>query len=165
MAEDINFLSNRERRRSVLKRRAQVQQHVKILAILNIVWGGLLVVAAVIVFAVMGGVAGLISRDVTGDAQAAPVVGFIGLCVAVFLLVLSAPSIIAGVGLLKFQPWARILTIILSALHLLNIPFGTALGIYGLWVLLNAQTEPLFRQGPPVRLPYTPPPAPSGSAP
>lgn len=141
-----------------------MQQHVKILAILNIIWGGMLVIAAVIVFGVMGSIAGLVSRDVTGDAQAAPVVGFIGLCVAVFLLVLSAPSIIAGIGLLKFQPWARILTIILSALHLLNIPFGTALGIYGLWVLLNAQTEPLFRVGAPAPVPYTPPPPASGSA-
>ncbi len=141
-----------------------MQQHVKILAILNIIWGGMLVVAAVIVFGVMGSIAGFVSRDVTGDAQAAPVVGFIGLCVAVFLLVLSAPSIVAGLGLLKFQPWARILTIILSALHLLNIPFGTALGIYGLWVLLNARTEPLFRIAAPAPAPYTPPPPASGSA-
>jgi hypothetical protein len=48
------------------------------------------------------------------------------------------------VGLLKFQPWARVLTIVLCAINLLNVPFGTALGIYGLWVLLNSETEQLF---------------------
>ena len=49
-------------------------------------------------------------------------------------------------GTARFRPWARVLTIVLSALHLLSIPFGTILGVYGLWVMLNAQSEPLFRQ-------------------
>lgn len=133
-------------------------QHVKILAILNIIYGGLLVIAAVFVFLVMGGIASFVTAsDTTGEgAAAAPILGMIGAGVAIFLLVLSAPSIIAGLGLLKFQPWARILTIILSALHLLSIPFGTALGIYGLWVLLNPETEGLFR-GAPAYKTYPPP--------
>jgi hypothetical protein len=40
---------------------------------------------------------------------------------------------------------------VLSALNLISIPFGTLLGIYGLWVLLNKETEALFAS--PVRLP------------
>ncbi|MGC2526901.1 MAG: hypothetical protein WA639_04090 [Candidatus Acidiferrum sp.] len=39
-------------------------------------------------------------------------------------------------GLLERQPWARMLGIVLAFLALLRIPFGTALGIYTLWVLL-----------------------------
>jgi hypothetical protein len=143
-----------------------MQQHVKILAVLNIIWGGMLAVGAVIVFAVMGSIAGFVSAaDTSGDAQAAaPIISAIAFGIAIFLLVLSAPSIIAGIGLLKFRPWARILTIILSALHLLSIPFGTALGIYGIWVLLNGQTEPLFRQPGSVPVPYNPPPPTAGPA-
>jgi hypothetical protein len=49
--------------------------------------------------------------------------------------------------LITFKPWARVLAIILSALHLLNIPFGTALGIYGLWVLLSNEGERCFAAG------------------
>ena len=45
---------------------------------------------------------------------------------------------------MKFQSWARIGGLILSALNLLNFPFGTALGFYGLWVLLNKETEAAF---------------------
>jgi hypothetical protein len=30
-------------------------------------------------------------------------------------------------------------------LHILSFPFGTALGVYTLWVLLNAETEAMFR--------------------
>jgi hypothetical protein len=36
------------------------------------------------------------------------------------------------------------LTIILSALDLPGVPIGTALGVYGLWVLLKPETERLF---------------------
>ena len=64
------------------------------------------------------------------------------------VVVLSLPGIIAGIGLLKLQPWARILAIVISALDLLNVPIGTALGVYGLWVLLQAETERLFAQRP-----------------
>jgi hypothetical protein len=134
-----------------------VQQHVKILAILNIVYGSLGLLIGLIVFAVLGGVAGFASQiDSSGDAQnAAPILVLIGTIVVIVLAVVSAPAIIAGVGLLGFKPWARILGIVLSALHLMSIPFGTLLGIYGLWVLLSAQTEAMFRGVPP------PPPVPS----
>jgi hypothetical protein len=60
------------------------------------------------------------------------------------VLLISLPGLIAGVGLLQFKPWARILAIIISALDLFGFPFHTALGIYGLWVLLNRETEQLF---------------------
>ena len=59
-------------------------------------------------------------------------------------MLLSLPGIIAGIGLLKFRPWARILTIVLSALNLMNIPFGTILGVYGLWVMLSDEGSRLF---------------------
>ncbi len=55
-------------------------------------------------------------------------------------------TIIAGVGLLCSKPWARVLTITLSVIHLFSVPFDTALGIYGLWALLQRETEPLFRR-------------------
>jgi hypothetical protein len=39
-------------------------------------------------------------------------------------------------GLFEREPWARMLGIVLGCLALLRFPFGTALGIYTLWVLL-----------------------------
>jgi hypothetical protein len=59
----------------------------------------------------------------------------------VFVLAKAACGFFAGWGLLQRQPWARILTIVLAFLALFNIPLGTALGIYSLWVLLPAQSE------------------------
>ena len=60
------------------------------------------------------------------------------------LLALSLPGLIAGIGLLKFKSWARILGIVLCAICLIGIPFGTIFGVYGLWVLLTKDTERLF---------------------
>jgi hypothetical protein len=39
--------------------------------------------------------------------------------------------------------------IVISALHLLSFPIGTALGVYGLWVLLNEQSRRLLEGGAP----------------
>ncbi len=124
-----------------------MEQHVKILAILHIVLGSLGVLAALTVMAVFGGIAGLIHVTNNLDVPAAPIIGLIGGVLMIIILVLSFPGIIAGIGLLNFRPWARILAIVLSVLDLIHIPFGTALGIYGLWVLLSPQAEPLFRRG------------------
>jgi len=38
-------------------------------------------------------------------------------------------------GLFERQPWARVLGLVLGVLALFRLPFGTALGIYTLWVL------------------------------
>ena len=128
-----------------------MQTHVKVLAILHIVFGALGVLGGILVFALMGGVAGIIHLDHDPDAAAViPLLGGIGAIVMVFLFLASIPGIIGGVGLLSCQPWARILIIVLSVLELISIPFGTAIGIYGLWVLLTKEGAQLFEQQTPV---------------
>ena len=58
----------------------------------------------------------------------------------------AAAGLLAGWGLLQREPWARTLTIILGVLALPDMPFGTALGIYTLWVLLPAKSEEEYRE-------------------
>jgi hypothetical protein len=55
-------------------------------------------------------------------------------------------GILVGVGLLQRQSWARMGAMILGGLSLVDMPFGTALGIYTLWVLLPAQSEHEYRK-------------------
>ena len=66
--------------------------------------------------------------------------------IGVFILGAAVLSLAAGWGLLERQPWARTLTIVLACVHMLNVPFGTALGIYTLWVLLPASSEEEYRR-------------------
>jgi hypothetical protein len=54
-------------------------------------------------------------------------------------------SIAAGIGLLKYKNWARIVAIILAIVYLLAIPIGTAVGIYTLVIMFNKETAALFR--------------------
>jgi len=125
-------------------------QHVKILGILHIVFGALVVLAGIIVLIVMGGIAGFVgASDQSADTQAAvPLLGGIGGLVFVICAIIGLPGLIGGIGLIQYKAWARILVIVLSALDLLNIPLGTALGIYGFWVLLNKDTEQMFLRPP-----------------
>jgi hypothetical protein len=125
-------------------------QHVKILGILHIVFGGLGVLGAVVVGLIFGSLSAFLSNQSGGEIPA-PILGLIGVIAFVAILVLSVPGLIVGIGLVQFRPWARIGGIILSALDLLGFPFHTILGIYGLWVLLNRETEQMFL-APPARV-------------
>lgn len=129
-----------------------MQQHVKVLGVLYIVLGALGILAALTCLLLFGGLAGITKVASERDPDAligATVLAILGIGLFIFIAVLSIPGIVAGLGLLKFRTWARILTIILSALNLLNFPIGTALGVYGLWVLLSHETEALFAAPPP----------------
>ena len=129
--------------------------HIKIVAILHIVLGSLTILGALVVLAIFGGIATMIGVSGSPDAlPAVPIVGGIGGFIFVVLLVLGVPGVIAGIGLLKFRPWARILGIIISGLDLIHVPFGTALGIYGLWALLSREGEQLFLNPPGQPVPY-----------
>ena len=72
---------------------------------------------------------------------------FRGVVVYIWMLlmtVLAVPYIIAGAGLMLLKPWARPFGMILSTFGLLNIPLGTALGLYGLWVLMSEEADAVF---------------------
>jgi len=61
-----------------------------------------------------------------------------------FFILLAIPGIIAGIGLVKKRSWSRILALIVGCFKLLNLPFGTALGIYAFWVLMQEETMELL---------------------
>jgi hypothetical protein len=59
----------------------------------------------------------------------------------IFVLAKAACGFIAGWGLMQREPWARLIALVLGFISLFNIPFGTAVGVYTLWVLLPAQSQ------------------------
>jgi hypothetical protein len=103
-------------------------------------------VGALFLILATGSAAGIVGAAAEPEdaAIAIPVIGIAGTALAMFLSVFAIPGLVTGYGLLQRKPWARIVGIVLSAISLINIPFGTAIGIYGLWVLLNKETELLF---------------------
>jgi hypothetical protein len=145
-----------------------MRDHIKILGILNIVMGGLTALLGIAILLLAGGLAGVIAaalRSSLGEgdgsgAIAAPIIATIGLGIAVFLLLLAAPSVIGGFGLLHYKRWSRVWMIVVSGFHLLHVPFGTALGVYGLVVLLNEESQRILESGGtlPGGVPYAPQP-------
>jgi hypothetical protein len=73
-----------------------------------------------------------------------------GLTAAVFALVgglallWGGAHVWAGVLLHRRLPLGRILSLALAVVNLLVLPFGTALGIYAMWVLLTNEGRKLF---------------------
>ncbi|MCL4796725.1 MAG: hypothetical protein KJZ84_19330 [Bryobacteraceae bacterium] len=122
-----------------------MQTHVKVLAWLNVVLGGMGVVFALGAMASAQWLAQVL-HDVNAEFEVP--LALIQVVVTVILgtiMVSSLPCLILGFGLLNFRPWARILGLLLCALLLLNFPFGTAVALYGFWVLLKPETEALFQ--------------------
>lgn len=113
--------------------------HVKILAWLYIILGALGLLGAALVFILVFG-GGLIS----GDQTAITVTGIVATVISGFIVLVSAPGIIAGLGLLAYKGWARILALVLGIINLPGFPTGTILGAYTLYVLLDDETARLF---------------------
>jgi hypothetical protein len=94
---------------------------------------------------IFGGATWLVGAAAGPDAATAvPILGLTGAALSTFLLMLSTPALITGIGLLQRRSWARIAGIVISLLNLFNFPFGTLLGVYGLWVLFAKDTERVF---------------------
>jgi hypothetical protein len=94
---------------------------------------------------VFAGAMGIVGAS--GDDRAAlalPIIGITGTALVAFLVTVSLPGLVIGIGLLKRRPWARIGGIVISIVGMAMIPFGTAIGVYGLWVLFSKDTESLF---------------------
>jgi hypothetical protein len=93
---------------------------------------------------------GVLAAAVYGEpARRMKIIGLTGTALVIFLLMTSLPGVIVGIGLLRLRPWSRIAGIVISIMALIMIPFGTVVGVYGLWVLFSKDTERLFMTGVP----------------
>ena len=119
--------------------------HVKVLAALEIALGIMGLFVAAVLMIVFG--IGATAVGASGDPDAAfalPIIGITGIALVTFIVLLSLPGIIIGIGLFRLRPWSRIAAIVFSILSLTLLPVGTLVGVYGLWVLFNRDTERLF---------------------
>ncbi|HXY23746.1 MAG TPA: zinc ribbon domain-containing protein [Candidatus Acidoferrum sp.] len=114
----------------------RLDRHLRVLGILWVVAGALFVIPGFVLMTLSGVVRlALPAAETVGRFLAPLVLSIIGGS----LFIVAAGGIVVGWGLLKHQPWARVAAIVLGIVSLLHPPFGTALGIYTLWVLLSDQ--------------------------
>jgi zinc-ribbon domain len=114
---------------------SRLEHHLGILGTLWVIAGVLFVIPGLILMTLSSVVRMSIPTENIGRLIAPMVLTVIGAS----LFLVAAGGIVVGWGLLKHQPWARVAAIVLGVISLLHPPFGTALGIYTLWVLLSDQ--------------------------
>jgi len=117
----------------------QLQLHVPVVGWLLIVGHAIFLLVGVFVFLLLTGI-GVAS----GEREAAAVLVTVGTAVGLLLVVLGIPGLVAGAGLLARKSWARILAIVVGILGLVNIPVGTVIGAYALFVLMQDAAAEYF---------------------
>ena len=123
-----------------------MSSHVDFVGVLFILWGALTALVGLSMLSLgMGAVAILASANRTGGVQVAAgltAATFTGL--AIIALIWGAAHIVVGVPLRRRRPSARLLALMLGAVDVVLLPYGTALGCYAMWALLNEDGKKLF---------------------
>lgn len=130
-----------------------MESHLRFLAILYILVGVIGGIAALLVLIFMGGFSGISLYAERSDLVSGPLVQvlrFFGIFLTTLMLALAVPSVLSGMGILRYRTWARPLAMVVSVLQLANLPLGTILALYSFWVLMSPESEPLF-SNPPLR--------------
>ena len=120
----------------------RVREHIRLLGILWLALSALNAVAGIVLFILANTIFAHLHEmpGVPPDVPASFLHSLFS-TIGTIILAKAALGFFAGWGLLRHEPWARMLTIVLSFLALFNVPLGSALGIYSMWVLLPAQAE------------------------
>jgi len=124
--------------------------HVDFVGVLFIVWGLLTTLVGVSTLALGVGAVALIAQASRGDGGqvAAGLTAAVFATLAVIAIVWGAAHVVVGVPLRQRKPWARHVALMLGSVDLVLLPYGTALGVYALWVLLNEKAKMMFTDRP-----------------
>jgi hypothetical protein len=118
-----------------------MEKHINVVAALQIGLSIFCLLIVFIIFTVLKLVGGLVN-----EPEGSMVLNIVANVIAIVFILISIPGIIAGLGLYRRQEWARILTLVLSVIEIFNFPFGTAIGIYSIWALIQPETVAEFNK-------------------
>jgi hypothetical protein len=114
------------------------EDHNRTIGILHLVYGAMHLFGmffVVLFFVPMMFLVGSSGRP--GEAGGEAFMTMIFLIVGVFSLLLSIPSFVAGIGMLKRKSWAKVWAMIAGGLAGMSFPMGTALCVYTFWFLFS----------------------------
>jgi hypothetical protein len=120
--------------------------HVDLLGTLFIIWGLLTTLVGVSTLALGVTAAALITSTNPhgGGELAAGLTAAVFTTLAIIAIVWGLAHVVVGVPLRRRRPTARLVALMLGSVDLVLLPYGTALGVYALWVLLHEQGKSLF---------------------
>jgi len=123
------------------------KNHVTFVGVLHIGFGALNVLAALIVFFTFNYLTGFISDLPDADEVPMEIFDWIRGFTVVLLSAFGIIDILAGALLFTYKNGARIFMLVISAINCLNIPIGTAKGVYSIWALMQKEVMVLFEEG------------------
>ena len=118
----------------------KMKQHVSFVGALHVGFGILGLLGALTVFIIFNFAQGFVVEEPLAEE----ILSFLGGTLSILIMFFASLGIIGGIGLFSYKSWARILVMIVSAINCLNIPIGTAKGVYSIWVLMQKETMELF---------------------
>ena len=124
-----------------------MKRHVDFLSTLYVTWGAIFALVAVAGFALAGGAFAIAESTGPvrfGSEMAARLTGVTITIVSLIALVWAILHILVGRRLRMLRPSARLMALGLAVGNIILLPFGTALGAYAGWVLLNDEGRRLF---------------------
>lgn len=110
--------------------------HIRKLGIYSVIVAAISGLAGALFFTVLDGASYLNDYE--------PLRGVTIFCWMLLMTLLAIPYLITGLGLIGMYSWARPLGTVLYTFSMLNVPLGTALGVYGFWVLLSPEADEIF---------------------
>ncbi|MBU1186770.1 MAG: hypothetical protein KJ908_07755 [Acidobacteria bacterium] len=113
-----------------------MDKQINIIGIFWIVYGALGIFAGFLLFFLLFGLSFIPDVGYPGTV----ILRGVGIGAGIFFTFLSLPEVLAGYGVLKGKEWGRILCLVMSFLNLINIPLGTALGIYSFIILTKEES-------------------------
>jgi hypothetical protein len=119
-----------------------VERHVVLLAILSSLWGALAMLVGVSMLLLAAGATVIFAAPDGGLAAGLTAATFAVL--GVFAVLWGGAHLWAAARLRRHHASGRFLTLGMAIVNLLILPFGTALGIYGLWVLMTNEGRRMF---------------------
>jgi hypothetical protein len=121
---------------------SKMKKHVTVVGALNIGFGILGLIGALVVFFALH-----FAKGVVGNEEIpVMVLGFLSISLPMLIGLISTVGLVGGIGVLSFKPWARILVMVVAVIGCLNIPIGTLAGVYSIWVMMQDETVKLFRK-------------------
>ncbi len=122
--------------RTSIAARTRVAGHLHLMAIFWFVMAAFWMIPTAVMFA-LAAAASAAPGNMPPPARVFAPILFFGL--GILFLAIGGARAVTGYGLLKVRNWGRVLALVMAFLMLLDLPFGTALGVYTLWVLLPAE--------------------------
>jgi hypothetical protein len=124
-----------------------MQRHVVLLGLLWSLWGALAALVGIsMLLLALGALSWVLGPDREAGTFGAGLLAAVFALAGGFALLWGGAHVWTGVLVRRYVPLGRVLSLGLAVANLLILPFGTALGIYALWVLSTGDGRRLFDQ-------------------